>query len=263
MSNRLIRNQSVFACLLCIGLQTTVQAENPEHELDAHDIAIIQNSVFAQSHPDLRYRLSAIGNIDEGRTVEAWRDLQHAARFGDKASQAMIAEALWLGSLGQGKDRALAYAWMDLAAERGHSMLVAKREIYWQGLSAAERERALSQGEQVYAEFGDAVALPRLSQRLDNGRRQQTGSRLGSKTGAHVYLADSSKIELNILHRLSNSRVRPLPMQGGKRVDLWNDKFWKLNSYLEWKAVELDSALSGRSGGVVKVMPLRTQPGRL
>ena len=255
--------RSSLACLLFAGLQTSAFAEQQKPMLSTQDILIVQSSVFAQAHPDLRFRLSAINNLEEGRQTEAWSDLKHAARFGDKASQAMIAEALWLGSLGQGKDRELAYAWMDLAAERGYPMLVAKRELYWRALSSAEQTQALQRGEKVYAEFGDAVALPRLAQRLDNGRRQQTGSRLGAKVGTNVYLADGSKMELDILHRFNNLRSRPLPMNGGRKVDLWNDKFWKLDDYMSWKEVELDSALSGRSGGIVDVLPLRAEPGRL
>lgn len=256
-------NRTLFAGIFLVGLQHAASAEHRSPELKVDDVAIIQSSVFAQAHPDLRFRLSAISHIDAGRHASAWDDLHRAARFGDKASQALIAESYWLGSLGQPQDRSLAYAWMDLAAERGYPLLVAKREAYWQGLDASQQARAIERGQQIYAEFGDAAALPRLAQRLAHGKRQQTGSRVGASTGTDVYLADNSKMVINFQNRIRGKSVRPLPPTGGKKVDLWNDKFWKLDDYMAWKAVELDAALSGRAGGVVDVLPIQAEAGRL
>ncbi|HGM5925234.1 TPA: hypothetical protein ACKP5H_003249 [Stenotrophomonas maltophilia] len=52
---------------------------------------------------------------------------------------------LWNGQGGPA-DRALGYAWMDLAAERGTEWLVAQRERFWEALSPDERERAVREG---------------------------------------------------------------------------------------------------------------------
>ncbi|HGM4889326.1 MULTISPECIES: hypothetical protein [Stenotrophomonas] len=85
---------------------------------------------------------------------------------------------LWNGQGGPA-DRALGYAWMDLAAERGTEWLVAQRERFWEALSPDERERAVREGRSLYAEFGDPAATPRLERELRAGSMQQTGSRAG------------------------------------------------------------------------------------
>lgn len=82
----------------------------------------------------------------------------------------MVAEIYWEGQ-GVKADRPRAYAWMDLAAERQFVAFVAKREKYWAQLNNEEREEALSIGAQLYAEYGDDVALPRLDKRISSERR--------------------------------------------------------------------------------------------
>src|SRR3546814_9279963 len=69
----------------------------------------------------------------------------------------MVAEMLWNGD-GVERDRALAYAWMDLAAERGYAGFLGLRERYWSALDEAGRARALEAGQEVYAHYGDAAA---------------------------------------------------------------------------------------------------------
>ena len=115
----------------------------------------------------------------------------------------------------------------------------------------------------MYAEFGDQVALPRLAQKLRQGRSEQTGSRTGSKVGTETFLADGGQMVINFLHRMRGQSVRPMPPKGGKRVDLWNDKFWKLDDYIAWKAVEVDGLLSGASGGSVSVLPIKPVEGEM
>ena len=56
---------------------------------------------------------------------------------------------------------------------------MAQREKYWEAMSEAERAQALALGEQVYAEFGDAVAQRRLEVALRREKNQLAGSRTG------------------------------------------------------------------------------------
>ena len=76
--------------------------------------------------------------LKRGNPVRAAYYFKRSARYADKASQAAYAEMLWEGR-GIERDRALAYVWMDLAAERDDSPLVSFRERYWAGLDEAER----------------------------------------------------------------------------------------------------------------------------
>ena len=68
-------------------------------------------------------------------------DFRNAARYGDKLSEQRW-PTCWNGQGGPA-DRALGYAWMDLAAERGTEWLVVQRERFWEALIADERERAV------------------------------------------------------------------------------------------------------------------------
>ena len=142
------------------------------------DADIVGSDGFLNAHPDQRFRLLGMQARNGGRHAEARDYFRRAARFADKLSQGALAEMYWRGEGGE-VDRALAYAWMDLAAERGARILLAHRERYWLALTPSERDRAIAEGEGLYAEFGDKVAKPRLEKLLRTGRRNVTGSRAG------------------------------------------------------------------------------------
>lgn len=134
---------------------------------------------FANNHPDLFYRRNALEDLANGRHTRGVRRLTRAAYYGDKPAQALMAEILWNGSHDQKMDRPTAYAWMDLAAERGYPELLVQREAYWKALNSTERQQALAVGEQIYARYGDDTAQPRLARRLRQELRSVTGSRTG------------------------------------------------------------------------------------
>lgn len=136
---------------------------------------------FLDSHPDLLHRsrgLDAYGRKDHAKAFEAFR---RAAYFSDKPSQAIVGEMLWIG-LGTEMDRALAYIWMSLAAERGYTSFSTKRDYYWQQLDEQEQARAQAERDALWAEYSDASAGPRLEAVLLREYRRATGSRLGSNT---------------------------------------------------------------------------------
>ena len=133
---------------------------------------------FLTAHPDLRWRREGLHAYANKRYDEAMRYFLRASRHADKPAQAMIAEMHWKG-IGVPQDRPLGYAWMDLAAERGNHRLLAQRERYWDAMSEVERAQALALGEQVYAEFGDAVAQRRLETVLRREKNRLAGSRTG------------------------------------------------------------------------------------
>jgi TPR repeat protein len=160
-----------------LGLQAVPAAgSSPAPPADAYETIVLQSHEFLVYHPDLRFRGLGMQARERGRHEEARNDFRNAARYGDKLSQAALADMLWNGQGGP-VDRALGYAWMDLAAERGTEWLVVQRERFWEALSADERERAVREGRALYAEFGDPAATPRLERELRAGSMQQTGSR--------------------------------------------------------------------------------------
>lgn len=138
---------------------------------------------FLSSHPDLRYRLLGVEAYRDSEYERALQYFRRAAYYADKPSQGMVAEMLWNGQ-GTTRDPALAYAWMDLAAERGYRGFLVQRERYWTQLDEAARARAVEEGQAVYDRYGDASARPRIDRELRLARRKITGSRTGHPVGA-------------------------------------------------------------------------------
>lgn len=151
-------------------------AERPA--ADPYEAEVMQSEGFLMAHPDLRMRKAGVEARQRGRYEEAREQFRIAASYGDKLSQAALADLLWEGKGGD-VDRALGYAWMDLAAERGTPWLLAQREAYWNALDADERERAIREGRKLYAEYGDPTTWPRMERELRVGSRELTGSRTG------------------------------------------------------------------------------------
>ncbi|MCE7032199.1 hypothetical protein LY625_06135 [Lysobacter sp. GX 14042] len=129
-----------------------------------------------------RYRLLGVEAYRAREYERAFEYFRRAAYYADKPSQGMVAEMLWTGQ-GVPRDGALAYAWMDLAAERGYRGFLTLRERYWTRLDEPARARALEEGGAVYARYGDEAARPRIDRELRHARRQITGSRTGHPVG--------------------------------------------------------------------------------
>lgn len=136
-------------------------------------------TVIDVSHPDQSYQELGFEHSVEGDYVAAQRYFRLAARFADKPSQLALA-IIYNDGLGTPVDEAAAYAWSDVAAERGYPQFLVLRERIWTRLDAEERARALEIGADLYREFGDAVAKPRLEARLRRGLSRATGSRTGA-----------------------------------------------------------------------------------
>lgn len=258
-------SKTCWIAIIVAGSLGTAQAEHRSPTLHPDDIQVIQSPMFASSHPDLRWRLSALENIRQGNDSFVMEELMRAARYGDKPSQAMIAEAHWKGLYKQKIDRPLAYAWMDLAAERGYKPLLVKREAYWAKLSPAEQDEAVERGSEVYAEFGDDVALARLDEKLRRGRGEKTGSRLGSDTvtpgtilpgASEVKISVATAISPTVDPSISSMSSLHANVSGANKSRSWNSKFWDLDRYIAWKAVTLDAEFSGLADGNVEVLPI-------
>ena len=173
---------------------------------------------FLAAHPDLRWRREGLHAYANQRYDEAMGHFLHAAKYADKPSQAMIAEMYWKG-IGVAKDRALGYAWMDLAAERFYSNFVILREQYWGSMSDAEQHDSIMRGQPLLAEYGDDVAKPRMAKVLRK-ERAVTGSRAGF---------------------VGNLQIIPFTgPNAGNGVSIRGDeyyapKYWQADKYFEWQ----------------------------
>ncbi|WP_305804723.1 hypothetical protein [Stenotrophomonas sp. YIM B06876] len=175
---------------------------------------------FLSGHPDLRFRLLALEKREAGKQEDAFKFFQRAAFYADKPSQAMVAEMLWTG-LGTGQDKALAYAWMDLAAERGYEGFVQLREHYWLGLDETKRARAISLGEEIYARYGDEAAQPRIATALRRERRSVTGSRTGFVGNLRIFVPGPAGPE-----EIDGSKFYDERYWDPAKYQAWHDSIW-------------------------------------
>jgi len=165
--------------LLAILLLATAARADEQDKDDAPAVnPLAGNGDYLLFHPDLGDRKMGMDAYGRDSYEFAARCFRWAARYADKPSQAMLASIYWDGK-GVPQDHALAYAWMDLAAERGYPSLLAFRERYWDALNEDERKRVAEVGQPLYAEYGDAVAKPRLAMMMRRGLHEVTGSHTG------------------------------------------------------------------------------------
>jgi TPR repeat protein len=207
---------------------------------------------FRKAHPDLVHRLKGQAHFEDGEFVQALAEFTEAASFGDKLSQAMLAEIHWEG-LGVGVDRSLAYAWMDLAAERGFVAFVAKRERYWQALDAAERMRALQLGKTLYATHGDEVALQRMQGKLKRGLFGSLAAKPGMGGGRGSVILPGNGSSVSVTAGVPGAAAF---VAGGVQMEFgayYAREFWRLDQYVSWHEQHLDLARRG----MVEVGPLQ------
>jgi tetratricopeptide (TPR) repeat protein len=172
---------------------------------------------FMQGHPDLFWRVRGRSFYALGEYERARECFERGARFADKPSQAMLGEMHWQG-LGGPRDRALGYAWMDLAAERLYEDFYILRERYWAQLDAGQREQALRRGQKLLREYGDEKAKPRLAKVLV--RQRPIGIDVGGFFGNLPIIPPSGAGRDSITLRGS---------------EYFDDTFWEPEAYFAWQ----------------------------
>ncbi|KAF1689353.1 sel1 repeat family protein [Pseudoxanthomonas koreensis] len=168
------RTARLAILVLCLAAMPAMASGGRAPEIDPQ----VMTEGFLAAHPDLRWRAEGLRAYEGQDYARALEYFERAARYADKPSQAIIAGMYWEG-MGVAQDRPLAYAWMDIAAERLYRDFLLGREAYWNALGEAGRADALRRGQAILAEYGDHVAKPRLEKTLRRAMRQTTGSRLG------------------------------------------------------------------------------------
>jgi uncharacterized protein len=181
---------------------------------------LVLSAGFLTAHPDLRYRLLGLQEMKRGKFEDALRFFRRAAFYADKPSQGMVAEMLWNGQ-GIERNPSLAYAWMDLAAERGYAGFMGLRERYWNALTAEQRSQALAQGQEIYAMYGDAAAQPRLAIVLRRERRRLTGSRTGFAGNVQIYIPGPGGFE-----QIDGTKFYDERYWDPKQYQAWHDSIW-------------------------------------
>lgn len=211
----------ILAAGLGLVLATGPAAVCAQFEGSADEQLVLNSEAFLQAHPDLNYRRHGMVAYDAGRYERALTRFRRAARYADKPSQAMIGEMLWKGE-GVARDPALAYAWMDLAAERGYAGFTVLRERYWARMDEAQRQDAVRRGAAVYAEFGDEVAKPRIAAVLRRESRRTTGSRTGFTGQLKVYIPGPGGLP----QAIDGSQFYDPRFWDPEQYQAWHDSIW-------------------------------------
>lgn len=226
---------------LLSGIPAVSRAQEAAAPFAFEDADILASRGFLASHPDHYHRQLGIQAMADGRSSQARGYFRQAARYADKLSQGALAEMLWRGE-GGAADRALGYAWMDLAAERGTPILVAQRERYWAELTAQERERAVKEGRTIFAEYADKFAKPRLERELRVALKRASGSRVGWVPRASVCVGEFFRGQCR----------EPIPS-----ARYYQARYWQPEAYWQWQDEILNNpALRGE----VDIGPIKQVP---
>ena len=219
---RLPRASVTLASLLVPALSAghTGRAKAQATPKDPTADPVMLNAGFLSAHPDLNNRLRGLDAYRKADFVAAFQYFMRAAHYADKPAQAMVAEMYALGQ-GTSRDPVLAYAWMDLAAERGYLPFLAHRERYWNALSEAERERVSAVGAPLYGTLGDKVALPRIARVLRSARRNTTGSRVGFVGNLKIIVPGPAGEEV-----IDGSRFYDPKYWDPEKYQAWHDSVW-------------------------------------
>lgn len=172
---------------------------------------------FLESHPDMMYRQWGVSALNRGRVTDAMDNFRLAARYADKPAQGYLGEMYWYG-VERPADPVMAFAWMDVAAERGYPLFVELRDQFWAALPLEQQEAARLQARTLRAEFGDAVAKPRIAEVLRKGRRQMSGSRTGSMSNNVDIVYSEGGVTKTI-----------------KADKLYDPKYWDPDQYQRWQ----------------------------
>lgn len=208
--------------LASTGTGAASEAEESRAIISRKQQEVLATRTFLNAHPDMKYRQEGWEAYQAGDQVLAMERFRKASRYADKASQAMVAEMLWKG-LGVTADPSMAYAWADLAAERGYPQFLRLREQYWRGLDPAQRERAARDGQTLLAEYADAVARPRMAEFMKKARQRMRRSANSVSAPKEVKVPDQFGGMVSIpSHRFYDSKFwDPVEYQA------WQDAIWK------------------------------------
>jgi hypothetical protein len=172
----------VFA-LFCVGLAATATAATsqtgaPLGDKQSQEVLAAMNRTPTDGHPDQYSEFTGMQRYAAGDYQGAMKYFRMGAYYADKLSQLSIG-LMYLNGEGVQKDPVTAFAWTALAAERKYPQFLATRDSIWAALDAQQRAQAKSLVESLYAEYGDAQAMPRMAKVLRWNRTHQTGSMLG------------------------------------------------------------------------------------
>jgi hypothetical protein len=165
-----------------LTLAGAIAADDPSADPEVQKTLKAMHNASTWFHPDLFGLTQGMQEYSRQHYAAALKLYEVGALYADKLSQLCI----WLmhlnGESGE-KDPVAAYAWIDLAAERGYPQFVATRDDVAKSLTADQLHQAKRLRAKLGERYGDAVAKPRMALQLKLGMMNFTGSRTGFDSG--------------------------------------------------------------------------------
>jgi hypothetical protein len=169
----------LIGALSCLG---AIAADDASNDSEVQKTLKAMHNASTWFHPDLYGLTQGMHEYARQHYAAALKLYEVGALHADKLSQLCIG-LMHLNGEGTEKDPVAAYAWIDIAAERGYPQFVATRDDVAKTLTADQLDQAKRLRTKLGERYGDAVAKPRMALQLKLGMMNFTGSRTGFDSG--------------------------------------------------------------------------------
>ena len=224
----------LWLCVFAVADACAHAGEHPPNDPDVQKTLKAMHNASTWFHPDLYGMTQGMLAYAHHHYAQAMKDFKYGALYADKLSQLSLG-LMYMNGQGTAKDPVTAYAWLDLAAERGYPKFVATRDDLAKTLSADQLARAKRLRAKLAQRYGDAVAKHRMAVQLRQGMMNITGSHTGFDSGVIQLSAVRCGPQLII-----GGRAVPQIGCGGmndfRRKDNWQPKLYFAARDREWMA---------------------------
>ena len=179
----LVKYRRLYAVLFALTFANAIRADgNPANDPEIQKTLLAMANASTLYHPDLFGEFAGMRCYTHHQYACAKKNFEYGALYADKLSQLSIG-LMYVNGEGRNKDPVMAYAWLDLAAERDYPNFVATRDRVKATLTAEQMAQAKALRNTLGERYGDAVAQPRMAVQLRQGLMQMTGSHTGFNSG--------------------------------------------------------------------------------
>jgi uncharacterized protein len=181
----------LLGLLLCAMPGTAfAQGATAQSNSDTVQSLNAMDKTYAEGHPDIINEFAGMHRYASGDYAGAMKSFLIAASYADKPSQLSIG-LMYLNGQGVQKDPATAWAWISVAAERGYPQFVSTRDDLWRQLDAEQRQQAKAAEQQLYTQYGDPVAQPRMLQALQQSQANVDGANTNANASMDKFCAQN------------------------------------------------------------------------
>lgn len=252
MNNQWRRRLALAGALAAVLVGVAHAEKDPLKDPDVQKTMRAMANASTWGHPDQFGEFAGLRYYAHHDYKGALKYFKIGALYADKLSQLSIG-LMYLNGEGVGKDPATAFAWLEIAAERGYPEFEATRDRVKASLTPDQLQRADKIHAALAAKYGDAVAQPRMAKQLRLTQMQITGSHTGFDSGI-TQLSTKSTCGPTVA---VGGDITPQAGCGGPSMyakSRWDPKTYFASRDAEWKATVSVGALqaAGTPGAAAK-----------